>query len=150
MGEAGSLDNIGVCYLKTQQYDKAIAFCAQGLDISAAIGDQKGQGNSLLHLGNIYEQSEQYDKALDHYQQALEIRSHVSDKKGEAEITLFLAELYAKEKFHGYDNDNAIRLMNNALLLGNEVEANDLLSKYIMAFIRSAKRINNMKKHSHI
>ncbi len=139
-GEAGSLDNIGVCYLKTRQYERAIDFCAQSLNISASVGDQKGQGNSLFHLGNIYEQSAQYDKALDHYEQALQIRSHVSDKRGEAEITLFLAELYAKEKFSGYDIDKAIGLMNSALLLGNEVKANDLLSKIHYGFYTICKK----------
>jgi signal transduction histidine kinase len=139
-GEAGSLDNIGVCYLKMRHYEKAIDFCARSLNISTSVGDQKGQGNSLFHLGNIYEHSGQYDKALDHYEEALQIRSHVSDKKGEAEISLFLAELYAKEKFSRYDIDKAIGLMNNVLLLGNELKANDLLSKIHYGFYKICKK----------
>jgi len=139
-GEAGSLDNIGVCYLKMEQYEKAIEFCTQSLSISTSVSDQKGQGNSLFHLGNIYEQWGQYDKALHYYEKALLIRSQVSDKRGEAEITHFLAELYAKENFSLYNVDQAIRLMNSALLLGNEVKANDLLSKIHYGVYKMAKK----------
>ena len=139
-GEAGSLDNIGVCYLKTQQYEKAVDFCLQSLNISASINDQKGQGNSLFHLGNIYEQSGQYDKALYHYEEALQIRSRVSDKRGEAETSLFLADLYSKENFSRCDIGKAIALMNSALLLGEDVKANDLLSKIHYGIYKIAKK----------
>ena len=156
-GEAGSLDNIGICYLKTQQYENAIDFCSQSFKISVSVNDQKGQGNSLFHLGNIYERWGEYDKALDYYEQALQIRSQVGDKRGEAEITFFLAELYANENFSCYDIDKAMRLMDNALVLGNEVKANDLLSKIHHGVYKMAKKngqhedaLEHLEKYIHI
>ena len=139
-GEAGSLDNIGLCYLKMAQYENAIDFCSQSLTISTSVNDQKGQGNSLFHLGNIYEQSAQYDKALENYERALQIRREVGDRKGEAEASLFLAELYSVENFSRYDIRQAIGLMANALKLGDEVNANDLLSKIHYGFYKICKK----------
>ncbi|MEO8766352.1 MAG: tetratricopeptide repeat protein [Ginsengibacter sp.] len=128
-GEAGCLDNIGFCHFKMCQYEKAIAFYTHSLQISTSINDQKGQGNSVFHLGNIYEQCGQYQDALKSYNQSLQIRKQIGDKKGEAEIILFLAGLYAKENFHEYNIERSFELMNEALKLGNDVKANDLLSK---------------------
>jgi two-component system, NtrC family, sensor kinase len=128
-GEAGCLDNIGFCHFKTMQYKEAVDFCKQALEISESVNDQKGQGNSLFHLGNIYEHSGNYDAALNSYNRSLEIRREISDKKGEAEIILFLAELYANKDFTKNNPEEAFALMNDALHIGNEIKANDLLCK---------------------
>ena len=128
-GEAGCLDNIGFCLFKTVQYEQATDFCKQALEISESINDKKGQGNSLFHLGNIYEHSGSFEMAFDCYKRSLEIRQQISDKKGEAEIILFLAELYTNKNFNENNSEKAFALMNDALHIGNEIKANDLLCK---------------------
>ena len=128
-GEAGCLDNIGFCFFKTAQYEQAIDFCKQALEISESINDKKGQGNSLFHLGNIYEHSGSFEMAFGCYKRSLEIRKQISDKKGEAEVILFLAELYTNKKFNENNYEKAFALMSDALQIGNEIKANDLLCK---------------------
>ncbi len=139
-GEAGCLDNIGFCHLKMKQYEKALDFCTQALDISNIINDQKGQANSIFHLGNIHDQASQYELALNCYNQSLEIRKQIGDKKGEAEIILFLAELYATKSFADYNIDKSFELMREALKLGNELRANDLLAKIHHGFYEICKK----------
>ena len=139
-GEAGCLDNIGFCHFKMKQYEKAIDFCTQSLEICEAINDQKGQGNSVFHLGNIHEKSGQYARALDCYTRSLKIRREIEDKKGEAEITLFLAELYADDDFEANDIGKAFELVNDALKLGNEIRANDLLADIHYGFYEICKK----------
>ena len=139
-GEAGCLDNIGFCHFKTKQFEKAADFCTQCLEISRSTGDQKGEGNALFHLGNIYEQSGHYDKALNCYNQSLQIRQQISDKKGVAETILFLAELYATDKFPEHNADKAFGLLNDALQIGNEIKANDLLGKIHHGFYLICKQ----------
>ena len=145
-GEAGCLDNIGFIYFKLKDIDKALDFCSQALAISQSVGDKKGEANSLFHLGNIYEQINEYNKASMYYYNSLIIRKNIGDKKGEAEILLSLAALDVKENSRDESSQKVFELLHEALQLGEEIKANDLLSKIHLGFYEACKHFKRYQE----
>ncbi|MEP7317274.1 MAG: sensor histidine kinase, partial [Panacibacter sp.] len=145
-GEAGCLDNIGFIYFKLKDYEKALSFCSQALSISQSTDDKKGQSNALFHLGHIYAALKDYNKASDYCNSCLMIRREIEDKKGEAEILLFLATLYIKEKFSEESQYQVLELLNNALQIGEEIKAVDILAKIHLSYYEVSKHFNRYEK----
>jgi class 3 adenylate cyclase/Tfp pilus assembly protein PilF len=142
-GESGNLDNIGFIYFKLGNYTEAIKNCNHSLAIAEEIDDQKGHGNALLHLGNIYEKLADYEKAMDCYNSSLQIRRKIGDKKGEAEILLSLAELSIIDNFKIQSNLQVLELLHNALELGQQTKALDLLAKIKYVLYEAYKKLGN-------
>jgi class 3 adenylate cyclase len=142
-GESGNLDNIGFIYFKLGNYAEAITNCNQSLAIAEEIDDQKGRGNALLHLGNIYEKLADYKQAMDCYNSSLQIRRKIGDKKGEAEILLSLAELSIIDNFKIQSNQQVVELLCNALELGEQTKALDLLAKIKYVLYEAYKKLGN-------
>ncbi|MEH2449413.1 MAG: tetratricopeptide repeat protein, partial [Nostoc sp.] len=55
------------------QYQRAIEFHQQSLEIKREIGDRFGEGYSLNNLSNAYNSLGQYQRAIEFFQQSLEI-----------------------------------------------------------------------------
>ena len=83
-GEAAALGNLGNVYLSLGQYQQAIDFHQQSLDIDQAIENRQGEASSLGNLGNVYNRLGQYQQAIDFQQQHLDIARELGDRRGEA------------------------------------------------------------------
>ncbi len=79
-----SLNRLGICFLNLGQYEKAIAYHQQSLEISEAMGDQQEVAISLGNLGNCYNCLGQYEKAIAYHQQSLNISEAMGDQQGVA------------------------------------------------------------------
>ena len=79
-----SLISLGNAYDSLGQYQRAIAFHQQSLDIKKEIGDIQGESNSLGNLGNAYNSLGQYERAIAFYQQSLDIFKEIGDIRGKA------------------------------------------------------------------
>ncbi|CCI09858.1 tetratricopeptide repeat protein [Microcystis aeruginosa] len=79
-----SLSYLGSCYRSLGQYEKAIAYHQQSLEISEAMGDQQEVAISLGNLGNCYNCLGQYEKAIAYHQQSLEISEEIGYRQGVA------------------------------------------------------------------
>jgi len=79
-----SLSYLGSCYRSLGQYEKAIAYHRQCLDISKEIEDWQGVATSLCGLGNCYKSLGQYEKAIFYHQQCHDISEAMSDRQGVA------------------------------------------------------------------
>jgi tetratricopeptide (TPR) repeat protein len=66
------------------QYQLAIEFYQQWLDITRLIDDQNGEGLALSGLGNAYSGLGQYQQAVEFHQHSLLIRSKIGDCEGQA------------------------------------------------------------------
>jgi tetratricopeptide (TPR) repeat protein len=82
-GEGATLDNIGGIYRSLGQYQEALEYHQQALDIQREVGDRAGEGATLNSIGVVYDSLGQYQEALEYYQQALDIRREVGDRAGE-------------------------------------------------------------------
>ncbi|MBD2620699.1 ATP-binding protein [Microcystis flos-aquae FACHB-1344] len=79
-----SLNRLGLCYDSLGQYEKAIAYHQQSLEISEAMGDQQEVAISLGNLGNCYNSLGQYQKAIAYHQQHHDISEEIGYRQGVA------------------------------------------------------------------
>ena len=79
-----SLTSLGNAYKSLGQYERAIAFHQQSLDIAKEIGDIRWESNSLGNLGNAYRSLGQYERAIAFNQQSLDIKKEIGDIQGES------------------------------------------------------------------
>ncbi|MFN5065442.1 MAG: tetratricopeptide repeat protein [Aphanizomenon sp.] len=89
-----SLISLGNAYNSLGQYERAIAFFQQSLDIFKDIGDIQGESNSLIGLGNAYNSLGQYERAIAFYQQSLDIKKDIGDIQGESNSLIGLGNAY--------------------------------------------------------
>ena len=141
-GEAGCLDNIGLMHHKLGDNNQASIFCLKSLVISKSTGDKKGQGNSFYHLGLIHAQLDNLKKAVKYAYKSLKIRREIGDKKGESELLIFLSII-------NQDNStleiiNVENILENALKIGEELKAKDLLSHIHLQLYKFYKNANNI------
>ncbi len=145
-GEAGCLDNIGNTHLRKGDYAQALSFCNRSLTITNATGDKKGQGNTLFHLGSVYAHFSNYSQSLACCHQSLQIRREINDKKGQAEILLFLGQLFLQVDFPDPNPSQALAFMQEALQLGQETQAKDLLAKIYFGLYKANKQLGSYQQ----
>jgi two-component system NtrC family sensor kinase len=144
-GEAGCLDNIGSIHYKLNDFEKAFDFSAQSLVISQSINDRKGEANALLHHAKIYKRLNDSVKAEYFGYRSLDIRKNIGDKKGHAEILLFLADLGMCD-LNENNKTVVIKILDEALQLGNEINASDILSKIHFSYYSIQKHFHCFKE----
>jgi tetratricopeptide (TPR) repeat protein len=71
---------LGNAYRALGQYQRAIDFHQQSLEIKREIGDRGGEAISLGNLGNAYHSLGQYQPAIDFHQQSLAITREIGDR----------------------------------------------------------------------
>ncbi|UXE64561.1 MAG: tetratricopeptide repeat protein [Woronichinia naegeliana WA131] len=79
-----ALTSLGNAYFSLGEYQRAIAFHQQSLEIERKIGNKKGEAASLGGLGNAYRSLGEYQRAIAFHQQSLEIAREIGDRQGEA------------------------------------------------------------------
>ncbi len=77
-----SLTSLGNAYNSLGQYQRAIEFHQQSLEIFREIGAHNGEANSLIGLGNAYYSLGQYQRAIESHQQSLEIFRKIGAAEG--------------------------------------------------------------------
>jgi len=85
LGDA--LDWSGTTSLALGEYDSALDYLQQSLEIRREIGDRAGEGTTLSNIGALHHALGEYESALDYLQQSLEIRREIGNRAGEG-ITL--------------------------------------------------------------
>jgi tetratricopeptide (TPR) repeat protein len=79
-----SLISLGNAYYSLGQYERAIAFYQQSLDIKKEIRDIQGESSSLGNLGSAYYSLGQYERAIAFNQKSLDITKEIGDIQGES------------------------------------------------------------------
>ncbi len=88
------LNGLGLAYYSLGEYDKAINYHQQSLQIAIEIGDRYGEGNALGSLGNAYLSLGEYDKAIKYHQQHLQIARQIGNRYGEGNALGSLGNIY--------------------------------------------------------
>ncbi|WP_292802683.1 tetratricopeptide repeat protein [Nostoc sp. NMS7] len=81
--QAAALTSLGNAYHSLGQYQRAIEFLQQSLEIKREIGDRNGEGKSLNNLGNAYDSLGQYQRAIEFFEQSLGISRQIGDRNNE-------------------------------------------------------------------
>ncbi|MEH2451437.1 tetratricopeptide repeat protein, partial [Nostoc sp.] len=89
-----ALNNLGNAYNYLGQYERAIEFLEQCLEIAKEIGERNSEGKSLGNLGNAYLSLGQYQQAIDFYQQSLDIAREIGERNSEGKSLMNLGNAY--------------------------------------------------------
>ncbi|MEH2352734.1 tetratricopeptide repeat protein, partial [Nostoc sp.] len=89
-----ALNNLGNVYNYQGQYERAIEFLQQSLEIAKKIDDRNIESSSLMNLGIAYDSQGQYQRAIDFYQQSLEIAREIGDRNSEGKSLANLGNAY--------------------------------------------------------
>jgi tetratricopeptide (TPR) repeat protein len=136
---------LGYDYSSLGQYQRAIEYYQQSLEIEQEIGDRSGEAAALLGLGNVYYSLESYQRAIEYSQQSLEIARETGECSVQANawcnLAIPLEKLGQKsEALTAYQNarelyqamgldedvkrcDNAIQLLGRVYLLNTVVRS---------------------------
>jgi len=68
------LDNLGIVYKKLGQYQKALSYYQQALEIDREIGDRRGEEADLNNIGVVYKNLGKYQQAKEAFQDSLAIK----------------------------------------------------------------------------
>ena len=138
------LIELGLAYFSLSEYNRAIEFYQQALELSRKIADRNGEANSVTGLGNAHNSVAQYQQAINFYQQSLEIHREIGDRDGEASSLMSLGVAYNllgqyQQAFYLYQQALEIfreigDRLGEACSLGNLGEVYRLLSQYQEAF----------------
>ncbi len=78
-----SSGNLGSAFYHVGEYQEAIKFYSQALDIDRENNNKGGEGVWLGNLGNAYYNFGQVEKAIEYYEKALAIAREIGDRRGE-------------------------------------------------------------------
>jgi tetratricopeptide (TPR) repeat protein len=112
-----SLNRLGLCYYSLGQYEKAIAYHQQSLEIKEEIGDRQGVAKSLGHLGTCYFCLGQYEKAINYHQQHRDISKDIGFRQG---VAISLGNLGLCYNWLG-QYEKAITLYQQSLAIKKEI-----------------------------
>jgi CHAT domain-containing protein len=113
LGEAATLESIGVYYLRFGDQEKALEYFHLALPLRRAIGDRQSLAATLNNIGVAWGASGERQKAIEFYQQALALSRAVGDRRGEANRLEHLAFAY----FRLGDKQAALDSLTQALAL---------------------------------
>jgi len=124
--KALSLSLIGRVYDAQGQYQQALEYYQQSLNISRQMSDRYGEGTALSNIGSVYN-SQNNSQALNYYQQALAIREQIGDRNGIAyslnSLGLYYNNLNEYDKALNYYQRslNIFRELNNQTSVGSSL-----------------------------
>ena len=93
-GELEALAKVGVSNHYLGNYEKALEYYNQLLNIYRKKGDKKYIAGYLNNIGACYYKLGNYDKALGNYHESLKIREELEDKKGMASSLNNIGNIY--------------------------------------------------------
>jgi adenylate cyclase len=121
---AYAINNIALVYSGLGQYNQALDYLHQSLELKQAAQDKIGSARSLGNIGDVYTNKGEYETSLLYRRQALEISREVNDPNGLVYSLLDLGKtLLLLEKF-----DDASLYLNEALSLCESTNSFELQS----------------------
>lgn len=89
-GQAVTLNNLGVVYQRTGEFQRAVDHHRRALVLIQDLGDRPGQAQTLSNLGLAYERMGRYEQATGHLHQALALYRELGDRYGQADVLVNL------------------------------------------------------------
>lgn len=115
--KAFALNNLGSIYKLKGDYDRAINFYTQSLNIKKKNGNKSGMAASLNNIGIIYNYRGDYAKAIKYYTESLKIREEIGNKSGIAASLNNIGSFYQVQE----DYDKAIEFHTKSLEIKTDI-----------------------------
>lgn len=77
--ESDMLNNLGLICLKTGRWQESLEYLNKKLEMSKALGDERGRANALGNIGSIYYRREQYFEAAARDRESIDISRRIGD-----------------------------------------------------------------------
>ena len=91
-----ALNNIGHIYHERCDYDNALKYLCESLNISHASGDRLRESITLNNISQIYDARKDYDTALKYLEESLEISREIGDRRNESAELNNISQIYRK------------------------------------------------------
>jgi tetratricopeptide (TPR) repeat protein len=111
------LAGLGQLYFRLGQYDQALDYCQQALQISRQTGEKLSEASSLSFLGGIYWRQQQLDLALEYLQSSLRLTQDMGDIINESRVLVAMGRIYQAQG----NPDQAVTVLRQALTSQREV-----------------------------
>jgi CHAT domain-containing protein/uncharacterized protein HemY len=95
-GIASSLNNLGMLYGKTGDYEQAIYYLKKNIEINEEMGDRKIT-SALNNLGMVYTKKGEYSNALQYLKKSLQLKESYQDYSGIASTLLNIGNVYSAQ-----------------------------------------------------
>lgn len=126
-GRAASLNNVGVFYRNTGNYDKALEYFIIALKIEESIDHKEGMVNALSNIGNIYSLKGNYERALQHFEESLKIIRQLDNKRMLYMIYNNIGNIYNEQKEYG----KALEMYEQTLKIYNAADSKQTFDPYV-------------------
>ncbi|MCV3214975.1 tetratricopeptide repeat protein, partial [Plectonema radiosum NIES-515] len=123
-----ALTSLGNAYISLGQYQQAIEFHQQSLDIAREIGDRNSEGKSLANLGLVYLNQGQYQQAIELFQQSKQIATEIGDRNTEGLCLMNLGAAYLNQGQY----QEAIELFQQSKQIAREIGDRNSEGKCLM------------------
>lgn len=80
------LNNAGIAYMQLGNYDKALEFHYQSLQIREEEGDKNSVRNALNNIGLVFYNLSDYDRSIQYYLKAIDLSKELNDFKGQERV----------------------------------------------------------------
>jgi two-component system, NtrC family, sensor kinase len=116
-GKVDALKNTGLAYNVKGEYNRALAFFAEALELAVKLGYIKGAGRLYHNIGIVYSNVGKYPEALENYFKALKIREELGEKLGIASSVNGIGAIYFVQRKYTDALNNYLK----ALKLSEEI-----------------------------
>ncbi|ACF12851.1 Tetratricopeptide TPR_2 repeat protein [Chloroherpeton thalassium ATCC 35110] len=114
---AEALGQTGKQNLHIGDYDTALKYLQQSLQIRQDIGDKQGEGTTLNNISLIYQARGDYETALKYLQQSLQIRQDIGNKEGEGTTLNNISLIYDARG----DYETALKYLEQSLQICQDI-----------------------------
>ena len=94
---------------KIQDYDQALLYYHQSMEIAREIGNKHGEGTQIGNIGNVYLRQGQYEEAIQYYEQSNIIAKSIGDTRSLADNYANLGGTFIKLKRWEEAEENLIK-----------------------------------------
>jgi tetratricopeptide (TPR) repeat protein len=137
-----TLTNIGNCYVRQEQLDKAISSYREALQILSIHPDARAEGELFNNLGHYHQIRGEYDAATESWENAIRKFASIDDKFGIADTYQHLAAMnFTRGNFR-----QAIEFSDKAVQLARQLEVVEQIAAAEKLMADSYARMNNDKQ----
>ena len=116
------LNGLGLCCLNRRQFDEALNYLTQALDLNRQLGLKQNIVVNLNGIANVYQRQRKFAEALDYFQQSLELAREIGDEVSAGFRLSNIGDTYHRMD----DQQKAKQYLEQALEVAKQHEDNEL------------------------
>jgi tetratricopeptide (TPR) repeat protein len=115
--KARALNESGVAQNNLGNYDKALEYCQQSLEIFRGLGNRRNEGTTLNNISQIFKARGDYETALDYLKQSLKIQREIGNRSGEGTTLNNISQIFQARG----DYETALDYLKQSLAIAKEI-----------------------------